>query len=110
MLIEVEEDRLIVISDLHIGNPYSRASRNLSSFIDYVIEGNYSLCINGDGVDILQGRLGRLTQHGINVMHLLRKFEAAGGRMYYVVGNHDIVLEHFLGVSAEPSAGVDHDL
>jgi len=96
MLIDVEEDRLIVISDLHLGNPYSRAARNLGSFVDYVIEGNYSLCINGDGVDILQGRLGRLTQQGIEVMHVMRRFEAAGGRMYYVVGNHDIVLEQAL--------------
>jgi UDP-2,3-diacylglucosamine pyrophosphatase LpxH len=96
MLIDVEENRLIVISDLHLGNPYSLAARNLASFVDYVIDGGYSLCINGDGVDILQGRLGRLTQQGIEVMDLLRRFEASDGRMYYVVGNHDMVLERAL--------------
>jgi UDP-2,3-diacylglucosamine pyrophosphatase LpxH len=96
MLTDAEEQRLIVISDLHLGNPYSRAARNLVSFIDYIVEGGYSLCINGDGVDILQGRLGRLTQHGIEVMDLLKKFESSGGRLYYIVGNHDIVLERAL--------------
>jgi UDP-2,3-diacylglucosamine pyrophosphatase LpxH len=96
MLIDVDESRLIVISDLHLGNPYSRASRNLATFVDYVIDGGYTLCINGDGVDILQGRLGQLTQQGIEVLELLRRFEASGGRMYYVVGNHDIVLEEGL--------------
>ncbi len=93
MLIDVEESRLIVISDLHLGNPYSLATRNLMSFMDYVVDGDYSLCINGDGVDILQGRLGRLTQHSIEAMDVLRKFEKSTGRLYYVVGNHDIVLE-----------------
>jgi UDP-2,3-diacylglucosamine pyrophosphatase LpxH len=96
MRIDVAEERLIVISDLHLGNPYSLASRNLPSFVDYVIDGNYSLCINGDGVDILQGRFGRFTQHAIDVIDLLRQFENAGGRIYYVIGNHDIVLERAL--------------
>ncbi len=105
MLIDVEENRLIVISDLHLGNPYSLAARNLASFVDYVIDGGYSLCINGDGVDILQGRLGRLTQQGIEVMDLLRRFEASDGRMYYVVGNHDMVLER---APAHLDVGVPH--
>jgi UDP-2,3-diacylglucosamine pyrophosphatase LpxH len=96
MLIDVDEERLIVISDLHLGNPYSLATRRLRTFIDYVVDGGFSLCINGDGVDILQGRLGRVTQHGIEVMELLRKFESSGRRLYYVVGNHDIVLEQAL--------------
>ena len=38
MRIDITEKRLIVISDLHVGNPYSLATRKLSSFVDYLID------------------------------------------------------------------------
>jgi UDP-2,3-diacylglucosamine pyrophosphatase LpxH len=96
MRIDVAEERLVVISDLHIGNPYSLATRKLATFVDYLIDGRYNLCINGDGVDILQGRLRGLTEQTLDILDLLRKFESAGGHTYYVVGNHDMALERAL--------------
>jgi UDP-2,3-diacylglucosamine pyrophosphatase LpxH len=93
MRVDVDEDRLVVISDLHLGNPYSLATRRLGSFVDYLIEEEFNLCINGDGVDILQGRLAILTQTTLEVLDLLRRFGANGRRTYYVVGNHDVALE-----------------
>lgn len=96
MNIEVNEDRLIVVSDLHLGNPYSLATRNLPRFIDYCADGGYSLVINGDGVDILQGRMRRLAEQTLEVLDLLRRLEAKGKHTYYVVGNHDTALERAL--------------
>jgi len=96
MRIDIDEERLAVVSDLHLGNPYSLASSKLSSFVDYLIDERFNLCINGDGVDILQARLNALTQQALEVLDLLRKFQAHGGRIYYVIGNHDITLERVL--------------
>jgi UDP-2,3-diacylglucosamine pyrophosphatase LpxH len=96
MRIEVAEARLAVISDLHLGNPYSLATKKLATFIEYLIDENFSLCVNGDGVDILQGRLRGLTQQTLEVLDLLRRYTATGGRVYYVVGNHDMALERVL--------------
>ena len=33
MRVSCNEERMVVISDLHIGNPYSRARRLLKSFL-----------------------------------------------------------------------------
>ena len=35
MIIDAEEDRLFVISDLHLGNPSSTARTRLVEFLDY---------------------------------------------------------------------------
>ena len=96
MKIDVDEERLVVISDLHLGNPYSLASGKLSSFIDYVIENGFSLCVNGDGLDILQSRFRALASQTIDVLAMIRRLAEHGSRVYYVVGNHDVALEQVL--------------
>ena len=44
----------LFISDLHLGNPFFDTKRNVTEFLNYVKGTNYSLCINGDGLDIAQ--------------------------------------------------------
>lgn len=97
MRTDIREERLVVISDLHLGNPFSEASRSLSSFLDYVLEQDYHLIINGDGLEILQADLGTLARSTSSVAAGIRRLVEADRRVYYIVGNHDIALEHLLG-------------
>ncbi len=93
----MREERLVVISDLHLGNPFSEASQSLAGFLDYVYESRMNLVINGDGLEILQADLGTLAHASSGVAASLRRLLASDRRVYYVVGNHDIALEHLLG-------------
>jgi UDP-2,3-diacylglucosamine pyrophosphatase LpxH len=97
MITNVREDRLLVISDAHLGNRlFPAVHRHLGALIRFAYENRYSFCINGDGVDIMQMSLGRLTRELSECYRELRRFPRAGLKVYYVVGNHDIVFEHFL--------------
>ncbi len=96
MIIDAVEERMVIISDLHIGNPFSLANQNLSEFLQFVKRERVSLCINGDGFEILQASFVNLAKDSIGVLNELRALIDAGLNVYYVVGNHDIVLEHFL--------------
>ena len=45
---------------------------------------------------MLQTSFSRLAADAIPVLNRLKALKAEGRNIYYVVGNHDIVLEHFL--------------
>jgi UDP-2,3-diacylglucosamine pyrophosphatase LpxH len=45
---------------------------------------------------MLQTSISRLATEAMPVVRQLRQVTEGGGRVYYVVGNHDLVLEHFL--------------
>jgi UDP-2,3-diacylglucosamine pyrophosphatase LpxH len=96
VILETEEDRLFVISDLHLGNPVSTATKRVLPFLDHVADQGASVCINGDGFDMLQTSFKRIVSSGVPVLDRLAQITDNGGRVYYVVGNHDLVLEHFL--------------
>ena len=96
MIIDAHEERLLVVSDLHLGSPASSAERRLVGFLDHAAAIGASVCINGDGFDLLQSSFSRLVRASLPILSKLRKVQEAGGTVYYVVGNHDIVLEHFL--------------
>jgi UDP-2,3-diacylglucosamine pyrophosphatase LpxH len=94
--IEAAEEHIVVISDLHLGNPASSARTRLGAFLDHIRDTGASVCINGDGFDMLQTSFRRLAADAIPVLNRLKALQADGRNIYYVVGNHDIVLEHFL--------------
>jgi UDP-2,3-diacylglucosamine pyrophosphatase LpxH len=97
MITAVREERLLVVSDIHLGNRlFPAVHRHLGALIRFAHRNRYSLCINGDGVDIMQMSLGRLTRELSACYRELRAFPDAGLKVYYVVGNHDILIEHFL--------------
>ncbi len=96
MLIETRQDRLLVVSDMHVGNPYSEARRALGAFFDYARRERFNVCINGDGFEILQASFSALAHDSVDVLNRIRSHIDAGLEVYYVVGNHDIVLEQFL--------------
>ena len=90
------EERMFVVSDLHLGNPGSTARGRLVGFLDHALRQPALLCINGDGFDLVQTSFPRLAGDTLPVMAGLRRLLDADLRVYYVVGNHDMVLEHFL--------------
>ena len=111
MLIEAEEQRLLVVSDMHVGYPFSEARRTLGGFFEYARRGGFNVCINGDGFEILQVTFSRLAHDAIDVLNRIRSHVDAGFKVYYVIGNHDIALERFLqrwsGVDITPFLNVD---
>jgi UDP-2,3-diacylglucosamine pyrophosphatase LpxH len=96
VIIEVAEERLVVISDLHLGNPASHAATTVPAFLDYVRAEGFALCINGDGFEMLQTRFSRLIREALPLMTQISRLRREGQRVYYIVGNHDIYVEHFL--------------
>lgn len=96
MIIDVTTQKMLVISDLHLGNPYSSAKRKLIEFLYWAAKNNYDVCINGDGLEIAQVSFRRLAEDVPEVFRAVKAISRAGNRVFYVVGNHDILLEHFL--------------
>jgi UDP-2,3-diacylglucosamine pyrophosphatase LpxH len=96
VIIDTAQERLLVVSDLHVGNPYSAATRTLGEFFEYAEQGRYNLCINGDGFEILQARFASLAAESATVLRGIRRLIDGGAMVLYVVGNHDIALENFL--------------
>lgn len=96
MKTNVREDQLFIISDLHLGNPFFKTKRSITEFLNYVKGTNYSLCINGDGLDIAQTTITKLARDAPEIIAQLMQIAYGGVRIYYVVGNHDLVFEHFI--------------
>jgi UDP-2,3-diacylglucosamine pyrophosphatase LpxH len=96
MITTVREQRMLVVSDVHLGNALFDAVGPFAQFLRFARESGFNLCINGDGVDIVQTTLTKFTRDLGRCAGELRKFARDGLRVYYTVGNHDIVLEHFL--------------
>jgi UDP-2,3-diacylglucosamine pyrophosphatase LpxH len=93
----VQEEHLCIISDLHLGNPTFVQGDNLDSFLRYLAKNNSSLCINGDGIDLVQLSIPKLTRDIHSILKGLRDFFAhEQKKIYYVIGNHDIYMEAFL--------------
>lgn len=96
MNLEIAEERLVVVSDLHLGSPASDAARHLPGFLDRCSETGWALCLNGDIVDLLQMSVPSLVADLARLLPAVRRFREAGGRLYLTIGNHDLVLEHLL--------------
>jgi UDP-2,3-diacylglucosamine pyrophosphatase LpxH len=96
VIIDTRQERLMIVSDLHVGNPYSAASRNLGGFFEYARREGYNVCINGDGFEILQARFASLAADAVGVLKSIRTLIEDGRSVFYVVGNHDIALENFI--------------
>jgi UDP-2,3-diacylglucosamine pyrophosphatase LpxH len=89
-------ERVFVVSDLHLGSPVSDATADLVAFLDHVGATDAGLCINGDGFDLLQGDVASILAASLPVLRRLRELVAAGRPVHYVLGNHDLALEHLL--------------
>lgn len=96
MITDVREDRLLVTSDTHIGNFFCDARRGLVRLLDYACAHKYNVCINGDGIEVQYTSLRRFTMETAALLRDLHRV-AAEITIYYTIGNHDIILEHYLG-------------
>jgi UDP-2,3-diacylglucosamine pyrophosphatase LpxH len=92
----VRENRMLVVSDVHMGNRLLSTRRAFTQFVQFALENRYSICINGDGIDIVQLSLSQLVSDITPSLGLFLKFGENDLRIYYTVGNHDLALEHFL--------------
>ncbi|MCB0366930.1 MAG: UDP-2,3-diacylglucosamine diphosphatase [Bdellovibrionaceae bacterium] len=96
MITSIKSDRLVVISDLHLGNPFSEASRRVVPFIRWAAAKGYDICINGDGLEIAQSSFSKIATQVPEFVRALGDIRRSGCEIYYIIGNHDILLEHFL--------------
>ncbi len=96
MITNIESDKIVVISDLHLGNPFSKAKENTVEFLNWARREGYDVCINGDGFEIAQVSFAKLARDVPEVLHALKAHTKSGKSIFYVVGNHDIVFENFL--------------
>ena len=96
MKTSVRESRLLVVSDVHMGNRLHRTRRAFTEFVQFALDHRYSICVNGDGIDFAQLALSHLVSDITPSLALFLRFGENDLRIYYTVGNHDIALEHFL--------------
>jgi UDP-2,3-diacylglucosamine pyrophosphatase LpxH len=97
MITSVREERLLITSDTHVGSYFCNAGRPLARFLEYACTNHYNVCFNGDGIDILHTSLGKITHETSGFLSEFRRIVAHNNiTIYYTVGNHDIVLEHYL--------------
>jgi UDP-2,3-diacylglucosamine pyrophosphatase LpxH len=87
---------MVVVSDVHLGNPLYNARRPFLDFLRFAYEREFAVCINGDGIDIMQSTLASLSRDLTSCNREFMRFAQRGLRIYYTVGNHDIALEQFL--------------
>lgn len=96
MITEIRDRKLVVISDLHLGNPFSKAKKPTIEFFHWAAAEGYDIVINGDGFEIAQVSFTKIAKDVPEIFHAIKTFTARGRNIYYVIGNHDIVLENFL--------------
>jgi predicted phosphodiesterase len=96
VILRAAEERMVVVSDLHLGSPASTATLHFGAFLDEVEQSGRALCVNGDGFDLLQSSTVGLATACFPVLRRLQELAVAGVPVYYVLGNHDLALEHVL--------------
>jgi UDP-2,3-diacylglucosamine pyrophosphatase LpxH len=96
VIIDVAEERMVVVSDLHLGNPASMAAESFPAFLEYARVEGFAVCLNGDVFEMLQTGYSRVVKEALPLMTQLSRVRRRGHPVYYVVGNHDIFVEHFL--------------
>jgi UDP-2,3-diacylglucosamine pyrophosphatase LpxH len=96
MRTDVHESRLLVTSDSHVGNLFCNARPGLTAFLEYARANKYNVCINGDGIDTQYTSIRKLSAETARLFRDLRRISAEI-TIYYTIGNHDLVLEQYLG-------------
>ena len=97
MITEIRDRKLVVISDLHLGNPFSLAKKPIIAFLQWAAKHRFDVVINGDGFEIAQVSFSKIARDVPEVFHAIKWFTSTQDlNIYYVIGNHDIVLENFL--------------
>ena len=85
MITEIRDRKLLVISDLHLGNPFSKAKNPTVEFLHWASRHGYDVVINGDGFEIAQVSFTKIARDVPEVFHALKTFTSKGLNVYYVV-------------------------
>jgi predicted phosphodiesterase len=91
------EDRLVIFSDLHLGNgkradDFAPNSELFTRVLrDYYFDGGYTLVLNGDIEELQRYRLSDILRRWQAVYRLFDRFERSS-RFFRLVGNHDLDL------------------
>ena len=96
MITNLTTEKMVVISDLHLGNPFSTRTHNALQFIKWASAQNYDICINGDGLEMAQASYSKIISEMPEVVRTIKNLNKVNNSIYYVVGNHDMGLENFL--------------
>lgn len=96
MITNVHEDRLLVISDMHVGSFFCHPQPALARFFEFACERGCNICINGDGIDVMHTSLAHIVRETSQALARFRQAMARNTIVYYTIGNHDIVLEQYL--------------
>lgn len=90
-------DRLVIFSDLHVGDGGRKddflpnARFFLEILHDYYLQQNYKLVLNGDVEELHKFPLGRIVRHWTDFYDLLGEFRAKTD-LIKILGNHDLSL------------------
>ena len=96
MITQIRSEKLIVISDLHLANPFCSNKRQIIQFLNWAASQGYDLCLNGDVFEVAQVSFHKLAKDVPDFLHALKVMGNNGRNVYYIVGNHDMILENFL--------------
>jgi len=89
-----DSDRVVIFSDLHIGNGKERDAfrRNADLWLKaagkYYLENGYQLVLNGDVEELQRFRLGKVIHRWKSFYDLLDQFQSKTA-LYRILGNHD---------------------
>jgi len=96
MITSITTPKMVVISDLHMGNPFSTTTQQVMRFLRWAANEGYDICINGDGLEMAQASVRKMLAEMPEVIRTAKDVTRQGKQIYYIVGNHDMSLEHFL--------------
>ena len=90
----MEKIKSLFISDLHLGNPNSQASKVLELFKQYEFE---NLFIVGDFIDMtyMKRKFFWHKDH-LTIIQKILRLSRKGVHVFYIVGNHDAYVKHLI--------------
>lgn len=89
-------ERVFLISDIHIGNPQFDNEKLLIDFLDYVKKEATGLVINGDFLDFQQGPPAKILMDFDGILSKVFELAKTDFKLWYIIGNHDIMLQNFV--------------
>lgn len=111
MITKLSSNRILIISDIHLGNPFCKARSRMVEFLRWADNEGYDVVINGDGFEIAQVSFTRIARDVPDVFHAMKAFTRGKRALYYIVGNHDMAFENLLddwgGFRVAPFLNVD---
>lgn len=96
MITSAAIDKMVVISDLHLGNPFSREPQLAMDFMKWAASQGYHICINGDGIEVAQTSPQKILTLLPEMIRTVQAVKSFNRSIFYILGNHDMGLEHFL--------------